>query len=162
MIAWLVHRLMPAAALGGTRGLPVPDPVDIAAVLRPSRRNSALAAPADFTARPDVVTRDCPVPAEMLYGLLLRAAAGQERTFLAASYPTRLQAHFVARSAKRNLPGVIVAEAMPRGDDASVAVIYSASVYGWTDFGANRKRVAGWVSALDALVATAGVTEEVG
>lgn len=161
MIGWLVHRLMPAAALGGTRGLPVPEPVDIAMVLRPSRRNSALAAPADFNARTDVVTRDYAMPAEALYGLLLGVAAAQERTFLSAAYPTRLQAHFVARSARRNLPGVVVAGAMPRGEAASAAVIYSASVYGWSDFGANRKRVAAWVAALDALAA-ARVAEVVG
>jgi hypothetical protein len=162
LIRRLAHWLMPACAASGSRGLPVPDPVEITTVIRPGRRNSALAAPADFAARPDVVTRAHAVPAEELYGALLRVAAGRERTFLAAAYPTRLQAHFVVRSEKLNAPGVIVAEAMPLGDDASVAVIYAASVYGWFDFSVNRRLVAAWVAALDAMAVSRGLAEEQG
>lgn len=149
MIRRLAHWLMPACAATGSRGLPVPDPVEIAAVIRPGRRNAALAAPADFAVKPDVPTRTYAVPAEDLYGALLHVAAGQQRTFLAAAYPTRLQAHFVVRSERLNMPGVLVAEAVALEDDASVAVIYAASVYGWMDFRSNRKRLTAWLAALD-------------
>ena len=88
------------------------------------------------------------MPAPALYGLLLRMAASQPRTFLAAAYPTRLQAHFVARSEKLNFPDVIVVQALARGPGRSAAAMFSASVYGRSDFGVNRNRLRAWLAAL--------------
>ena len=44
---------------------------------------------------------------------------------------------------------MIVAQAMALDAATSVPLIYSASVYGRSDFGVNRLRLLTWVAALD-------------
>ena len=104
MIAWLLRLLMPACAATGSQGLPVPDPVDIAQLAVPARRNAALLGPADYQPPPTLTAMPHGVSAELLYEAIVRVALAQPRTYLAAAYPTRLQAHFVARSEKLNFP----------------------------------------------------------
>jgi len=156
LISRLVHFLAPAAAASGSQGLPLPDPVEIAAVAGGSRRHAALMAPDGFGPAPDIVAPVCPVPADVLYGLLLRMAADQPRVFLAAAYPSRLQAHYVARSEKRNLPTLIVVEAQPRGADASAPVILARAVYGPAGAGAHRRMLQAWLAALRDLLQSHG------
>lgn len=145
----LLHLLMPACAAAGSQGLPVPDPVNIALIAAANARNAAMLAPADFQPSPTIAAQACPVPAETLYSTLLRIALAQPRTFLAAAYPTRLQAHFVARSERLNVPSVIVVQATALDSQASFPLIYAASVYGPADFGVNRRRLLAWSAALN-------------
>lgn len=149
MIAWLLRLLMPACAATGSQGLPVPDPVDIAQLAVPARRNAALLGPAGYQPPPTLTAMPHGVSAELLYEAIVRVALAQPRTYLAAAYPTRLQAHFVARSEKLNFPDVVVAQAVALDATTSVALIYSASVYGRSDFGVNRRRLHAWSAALD-------------
>ena len=149
MIGPLLAWLYPACAETGTQGLPIPDPVSIARLAEDRPGAAALAAPENFDGAVDVPTRLCPASAEDMFAAFLRVGTTQPRTFLAAAYPTRLQAHFVARSARMNFPDVIVAEARAVGS-GSVAVIYSQSVYGRSGAGAQRRRLQEWVAALDA------------
>ncbi len=65
------------------------------------------------------------------------------------THPSRLQAQFVARSAWLNFPDLIVAQVNAAGRGKSTLVLYSRSVYGYGDFGANRARVSTWLAALD-------------
>jgi uncharacterized protein (DUF1499 family) len=66
-------------------------------------------------------------------------------TFPAAAYPDQLQAHFVARSALLNFPDLIAVQVQPD----STVVLYSRSVYGYSDLGVNRRRLESWVTALN-------------
>ena len=77
-------------------------------------------------------------------------ATGQPRTFLAAEYPAERQAHFVARSAVFNFPDLITAQVSEAGADHSTLVLYSRSVYGYSDLGVNRRRLDDWLAALRA------------
>lgn len=86
--------------------------------------------------------------APRLFATVIAVASGQPRTFLAAEYPAALQAHFVARSAVFNFPDLIAVQVIAAGPDRSALVLYSRSVYGYSDFGVNRQRVTAWLAAL--------------
>ena len=148
-LAWLLGLLLPACGAPGAQGLPVPPPLDVAHLTRPASPNTALAAPAGFRPTPDIVTPTYHVTAARLYAAIQAVAAAQPRTYLAAGYPDRLQADWVVRSAVLNFPDMVTAQANPAGADDATLVLYSRSVYGYGDFGANRRRVEVWLAALD-------------
>ena len=75
-------------------------------------------------------------------------AAAQPLSFLAAAYPAERQVHFVARSAWLNFPDLITAQIDEAGREASSLVLYSRSVYGYSDLGVNRRRLNAWLAAV--------------
>jgi uncharacterized protein (DUF1499 family) len=151
-LAWLLSLLMPACGAEGAGGLPVPQPMDMAAIVRPASPNTALAGPAGFTLAPDIVTPSYPVPPNRLYAAIRGMAARQPRTYEAANYDAIRQVHYVARSAVLNFPDLITVSVSGPDDGPSTLVIYSRSVYGRSDFGINRKRVQVWLAALHATI----------
>lgn len=151
-IAWLVGLALPACGFSAANGLPTPEPMDVAAIVRPASPNTALAAPAGFSPPPDIVTTPVAVPADRLFALIQDVAAGQVRTYRAALYPDLLQAHYVARSAMFNFPDLIMVQVKPAGADRSDLILYSRSVYGRSDFGVNRRRVEAWLTALQTIL----------
>jgi len=149
LLAWLLGLLLPACGAIGAAGLPVPPPMDMAHFSRPASRNTALAAPAVFRTAPDIVTPVYPVPAGRLFAAIQAVAAAQPRTFPAASYPGIGEMHWVVRSALFNFPDLVTVRVSPAGLASATLVLYSRSVYGYSDLGANRRRVAAWLAALD-------------
>jgi hypothetical protein len=147
-LAWLLGLFLPACGATGAQGLPVPPPMDIARIERPASPNTALAALAGFSPPPDLPTPVYPVPAATLFAAAQAVANAEPRTFLAADYPDRLQAHYVVRSAVFNFPDLVTVQVTPDGADASRLVLYSRSVYGQSDLGVNRKRLEAWLAAL--------------
>ncbi len=152
VLTLLISLVFPACASVGAAGLVVPPPGELTHLLRPSAPNSALAGPAGFAPRPDLVLPPYPVPAARLYAAVRAVAAGQERTFLQAEDPATLEVRYVARSAVFNFPDLIVAQVSSRAEDSSVLVLYSRSLYGRSDLGVNRARIAAWIAALDAML----------
>ena len=154
--AWLIGLLLPACAATGAGGLPTPAPMDLAAMVRPTSPNTALAAPAmpgpyaATASPPDIVTPLYKVSADKLFAAVSAVAAAQKLTFPAAAYPDRLQSDWVARSAVFNFPDLITVQVVAHGPDASTLVLYSRSVYGQSDFGVNRHRLDAWLAALNA------------
>jgi len=122
--------------------------MDTAHIIRPASPNTALAAPEGFRPAPDIVTPGYPVPAARLLELIQREAVSQPRTFQAALYPDRLQVHYVARSAVLNFPDLVMVQVRDDGLGRSNLILYSRSVYGYGDFGVNRKRVETWLGGL--------------
>ncbi len=151
-LAWLLGLFLPACAASGAAGLPTPAPMDMKHLARPASPNSALAGPAGSQPAPDLVTPRFPLPATRLYELLVAVAEAQPRTFLAAQYVAELQAHFVARSAVLNFPDLITAQVAEAGPDGSTLVLYSRSMYGYSDLGVNRKRLSTWLAALTSTI----------
>lgn len=147
-LAWLAGLALASCGFPGAQGLPVPPLMDTSAILRPASPNTALAAPAGFTPAPDIVTPVYAVQADALFALIQQVAIGQPRVFPAAVYADRLQAHFVARSALLNFPDLILVQVRPDGSASSDLILYSRSVYGRSDLGANRKRLDLWLAAL--------------
>ena len=147
-LAWLIAFVLPACGAAGAGGLPTPALLDMSHIQRPASPNTALAAPAGTEPAPDIVTPVFPVAPPHLYDAVLAVATEQPRTFLAAAYPAERQAHFVARSAWFNFPDLVTAQIGDGGRETSTLVLYSRSVYGRSDMGVNRRRVAAWLAAL--------------
>ncbi len=152
VLALLIGFIFPACASVGAAGVPVPPPGELAHLVRPSTPNSALVGPAGFTPQPDLVLPPYPVPPARLYAALRAVAAGQERTFLQAEDPATMEVRYVVRSAVLNFPDLIVAQVSSRAEDSSALVLYSRSLYGRSDLGVNRARIAAWIAALDAML----------
>jgi uncharacterized protein (DUF1499 family) len=157
LFAWLIGLALPACAAAGAQGLPAPVLIDMSRIQRPDSPNTALAAPAGFSPTPDIVTPVFRVQAARLYAAVRAVALGQARVFVAAEYPVEWQIHFVARSAVFNFPDLVTIQAAEAGPESSTIVLYSRSVYGYGDFGANRQRLQSW---LDALLTTLNHTVE--
>jgi hypothetical protein len=147
-LAWLLGLFLPACGATGAQGLPVPPPMDMTHIERPASPNTALAAPEGFSPPPDLTTPVYPVPAARLFAAARALANAEPRTFLAADYPDRLQAHYVVRSAVFNFPDLVTVQVTPDGTDTSRLVLYSRSVYGRSDLGVNRKRLDAWLVSL--------------
>ncbi len=160
LLALLLGLVYPACARPGVEGLPPPRPIDPVAIVRPSSPNTALAAPAGFQPTPDVVVPTVHMAPAALFRALREVAAQQPRTTLQAAYDDRLQAQYVVRSAVLNFPDLVMVQAMPTAAGGAGVVIWSRSVYGWGDLGANRKRTLAWLVALRAVPAVAQAGRE--
>src|SRR5262245_37660892 len=140
-LAWLMGFVLPACGASGAAGLPTPRLLDMHHVERPASPNSALAAPAGTHPPPDIVAPPFPAAAPELYAAVIGIAAGQPRTVLAIEYKPKRQVHFVARSPVFNFPDLIAAQVDEAGPGTSTLVLYSRSVYGYSDLGVNRQRL---------------------
>lgn len=147
-LAWLIGLVLPACGFPAAEGLPVPSPMDVAHLARPSSPNTALAAPAGFAPQPDIVTPPYDLAPDALFVLVQAVAATEPRTYQAALYAAQHQVHYVARSAVFNFPDLIMVQVQSAGPGGSFLIIYSRSVYGRSDLGVNRKRVATWLAAV--------------
>lgn len=143
LLPMVLSLVFPACGEEGTGGLPVPTPVDIARIVRPETPNTYLAAPPGFVPAPDAVVAAGRDPAQ-LYGAIRRIALAHEGVFLHAEFADRQQIHFVARSPLANYPDLVMAAVTPEGG----LVLWSRSVYGRKDFGANAARVTAWLADL--------------
>ena len=145
------HSVPFSALLGrGAQGLPAPRPLAFDEEFRlPASPNAALAAPPHSALPAQRRTRTYPVPPESLLAELHRVAAGRPRCALLAEWPEQGQAQWVERTRWANFPDIIVAQTLPE-PSGSTLVLYSRSLFGWSDFGVNGRRVAAWLAALDA------------
>lgn len=148
LLPWLISAIFPACGAVGAGGLPAPPPMDIAAIVRPASPNTALAGPAGLSPMPDIVVPSFPLPPDRLYAAIEAVAAAQLRTYPAAEYGYIRQAHYVVRSATWNFPDLVTVSVSGPAEGPSTLVVYSRSVYGHSDLGANRKRVEAWLAAL--------------
>jgi uncharacterized protein (DUF1499 family) len=147
-LAWLLGLLLPACGAEGAAGVPAPVPMDMTRIERPTTPNTFLAGPADMRPAPDLVTESHTLPAAALYAKAEALFASQPKTYIAAAFPDRLQAHYVVRSALLNFPDLVTVQVNSDGTGRSTLVIWSRSVYGRSDFGVNRDRTNAWLAAL--------------
>jgi uncharacterized protein (DUF1499 family) len=132
----------------GAAGVPSPEPVDFATLRLPSSPNTCLAAPAGFP-NAHLVTPPLPVDADLAWDVLRRLPAERfPRTYPLAEWPDRRQAQWVVRSALMNYPDIVAAEVVS-GPAGTGLFLYSRSLFGYGDFGVNRRRVVAWIAALD-------------
>ncbi|HEX4261915.1 MAG TPA: DUF1499 domain-containing protein [Acetobacteraceae bacterium] len=149
LLAMLLGLVLPACGQAGAAGVPAPTPIDFAHLVRPASPNTALAAPASFSPKPDLVTPAYPLTPETLFARARAVAQSEPRTYLQAAFPDRMQADYVARSAVFNFPDLVTVQVLPANDGTARLVLWSRSVYGRSDFGVNRKRLTTWIAALD-------------
>ncbi|MBY0335494.1 MAG: DUF1499 domain-containing protein [Acetobacteraceae bacterium] len=132
----------------GAEGIALPAPLDFRALRLPRSPNTCLAAPPGLHPSAHLAAPALPLDPDALFARIERAAAAMPRTHLLARWPDRRQAQWVARTPLMNWPDVIAAEAVAVGGGASL-FLYSRSLFGWSDLGANRRRVEAWLSAIE-------------
>ena len=145
LLPLLLSLIWPACGAHGVGGLPPAQPIDFARLVRPATPNTALAAPAGFTPAPDIVTGFAADPA-VLYATVRKVALAEPRTWLHAAFDGIRQIHFVVRSANANFPDLVTAQVTADGN----LILWSRSVYGRSDFGVNKARVADWLARIQA------------
>jgi uncharacterized protein (DUF1499 family) len=152
-LAWLLGLLLPACAASGANGVPPPPP-DLLHLARPGSPNTSLAAPEGFRPAsgpaPDITAHPYALPPADLIARLRTVAESQPRTYprpSPAGQPDR--ADWVARSRVFNFPDLVSAQALPQQGGGALLILYSASVYGRSDFGVNHGRLKTWLAALD-------------
>ena len=140
--------IFPLCATQGAAGVTPPGAVDFDHLVRPGTPNTALAAPAGFTPKPDIITPHYDLPARRLFAIVTGIASHRKRTYQLDSLPDRLQAAFVVRSGRANFPDIVELAVRPAGADASRLILYSRSIYGYSDFGVNAARLHVWLGAI--------------
>lgn len=147
-LGWLIGLILPACGFHGASGLPAPQLMDVAHIVRPATPNTALGAPRDFSPKPDIIIPISSLPADQLFAAVWSFISSQPRIYQAAVFPEDLQVHFVARSPLLNFPDLIMVQVQKIGSDQTGLIIYSRSVYGRSDLGVNRKRIESWLAGL--------------
>lgn len=133
----------------GAAGVPPPLPVDFATLALPPSPNTCLLTPSTAPGVGHLHRDPFPVSTDDAFAAIRATAAAQPRTFPLAEYPGRRQAQWVARTRLMNYPDIVVAEVAPAGDGTGLW-LYSRSLLGWSDLGANRARVMAWLGEFEA------------
>jgi uncharacterized protein (DUF1499 family) len=132
----------------GAEGVPAPAPVDFATLALPASPNTFLLTPTSAPGAGHLHRDPFPVTVEAALSAIRAVGAAQPRTFALADYPDRGQAQWVARTRLMNYPDIVVAEVAPTGGGTGLW-LYSRSLIGWSDLGANRARIMEWLAAFE-------------
>ena len=148
MLPLLLSLIFPACGKAGAQGIKPPGLVDFNHLTLPKSPNKALAAPVGFTPNPNLTTPRYKVPPAMLFAEIASVAAAEPRTYKLDSHPAHFQAAWVVRTPVANFPDVVEVAVRPDGADGSALILYSHSIYGYSDFGTNAARLQRWLSAI--------------
>ena len=137
--------------------------LDFARLTLPRWPNHCLATPAQWSGPAgQVATRIYPVSLDKLREALVAVAAAEPRTNLLRLDKEALQAEFEQRSKLFGFRDLITVAFIAQGESSATLALYSRSRLGLFDLGANRKRVARWLAALDERVGGAGESDSGG
>jgi hypothetical protein len=134
----------------GPEGLPPAEPVDFPSLVLPRSPNSCLAVPDGAHPGAHLTTPPLPASLAVAWPVLRRFGERFPRTYRFAEWPERRQAQWVERSPRIGFPDVIVAGLADGPDGCAVLFLYSRSLFGWSDFGVNRRRVQAWIEGFEA------------
>jgi uncharacterized protein (DUF1499 family) len=135
----------------GAAGVPAPAPVDFSTLVLPPSPNTCLLTPTSAPGAGHLQRDPFPVTVDAAFDAIRAVAAGQPRVFALADDVERRQAQWVARTRLMNYPDIVVAEVAPTGGGTGLW-LYSRSLVGWSDLGANRARVLEWLAAFENLL----------
>lgn len=124
-------------------------PVDFANFTLPGSPNTCLAAPHGHPLPAHLRISPVPMGMEAAWAAIHRVADARPRCYPLYAWPERRQAQWVERSGLMNYPDIIVAQLLP-GEGNTGLILYSRSLFGYSDLGANRRRVTEWLAVLDA------------
>jgi uncharacterized protein (DUF1499 family) len=133
----------------GAGGLTPVEPVDFDRIELPASPNTCLVGPASYAGPKHLTHGPWAVTPAVLWATLNRVAAGFPRTWKLGEFPERQQSQWVERSALMNYPDIIAAEVRAAPEGAAL-LLYSRSLFGWSDLGVNQARAERWLAALDA------------
>ncbi len=149
-IARLIAALTLLLTGCGMTTITPPPTNDLAGLQRPSSPNTALAAPAGFRPKPDIITPTYDIPPERLFALVNGIVAARPRTQRLSEDKDRFRANDVERSLVFHFPDLIELQVLPADGGRSELVLYSRSVQGHYDFGVNRRRLEAILAKLQA------------
>lgn len=131
---------------------------DFATLSLRGQPNEYLALPPGFAsaARPHAESPVFEMLVSVLEDASLTAIRGQPRVETVATDPAGRQYAFVQRSALLRFPDTVTVGFVDLGNGRSSLAIYSRSKVGYSDLGANRRRVETWISAIRAATAAGG------
>lgn len=156
-LPWMLGLFLASCAGHGADGVPVPPYSDMRKIERPSSPNNAVAGPAGSGRQAvDLVTQPYAMAPEALYPIVKAAIAGMANTYLLGEYADRTQMHFVVRSKVLNFPDVVSIQIETGGREGeSLITLYSRSIYGYYDFGANKARLLPLLARIDQAITQA-------
>ncbi len=147
-------------------GAPPAETIDFATLEPRATPNSFLVCPEGFCARrePDRISPQYAVAPERLAELVLRVLEATDglrrderpRTAPAEGAPSGspMQWDFIATTPRLKFPDLVTVRIMETAAGQSSLAVYGRAVYGRKDFGANQARIANWLEALEAMVAS--------
>jgi uncharacterized protein (DUF1499 family) len=138
----------------GPRGMPPARPLDFASLVLPPTPNAYLLAPPGATMQAHEAAPLLPCRLEEAWEALRKLGESFPRTWKLGEWPERRQAQWVARTPVCNFPDLVNAEIVELPGGAGVW-LYSRSLIGYSDLGANRRRAAAWRARLEAALRTA-------
>lgn len=127
--------------------------VDFATLVRRSSPNDALACPLGrCTTRTDVAPPEFAANATALRQAFAMVAASEWRLERVASDDSTGRERYIQRSILLGFPDTIVVQFFELPGDRSTLALYSRSMLGYSDLGANRARIERWLEKLQAQV----------
>ncbi|MGQ0677956.1 MAG: DUF1499 domain-containing protein [Rhodospirillales bacterium] len=138
-LAFALDRLLPAR----------PGVEDLRTMPRPGQFNHGLVCAKGLTAAPPQA--DGPVfqaSAGRLLEAARRVAAKRLNVAEAASDPAIGQVVFVQRTAFLRFPDIVRVQAIPAPGGQTALAVFCRAVYGFYDFGVNRRRARSWARAI--------------
>lgn len=125
------------------------EPVDFTRLQPKGSPNRYLVCPPDYcSAAPDAFSPVFDMPPGLLRQEWEAMLATRPRVERLAESADGLQFDYVQRTARFRFPDIVTVRFLPVAPAQSTLAIYSRSVYGRSDLGANRARVDAWLSAL--------------
>jgi len=128
-----------------------PGPEDLRKLARPGSPNNYLICRSGLCAA--LADEDGPyydLPPERLLAVVRRVAAAQKNTVASGEDPGINQLVFVQRTAWLRFPDIVRVQTIKAPDGRTALAVYSQSVYGYFDFGANKSRARSWLRAIKA------------
>lgn len=129
-------------------GLPPAEPVDFSRLILPASPNAALLAPPGVTAQRHVSLPLLPVSPEAAWAALRMLGEDQPRCWKMAEWPDRRQVQWGVRGRLLGFPGLVNGQVVPLVGGSGL-FLYSRSLLGYADFGANHRRLRAWRARLE-------------
>ena len=128
------------------------DFISFKSLKRPPKPNTCLAAPADYclAAEADFAPPVFPATAAALYQSVVDLVSQQKRIEIVKQSEDSLQLRYIAKTALLGFKDDVDIEIIPAGESSTTLAIYSRSRVGYSDLGANRKRVEELIAQLTA------------
>ena len=129
--------------------------INFASLERNSKPNQFVVCPPGLCpAKVDVDSPTFEVHVERLEAVWHEIASSEPRVELADKDDARRLRNYVQRAEIMRYPDIITVQFMPDKGGGSTLAIYSRSIYGYSDFGVNKRRVTNWLAKLQSKLAT--------
>lgn len=126
--------------------------IDFKQLTKRESPNDYLVCPKGYCKAADMLSPTYNVPAHQLQTSWQTMIDKQPRTCLVKKDAALQQFIYEQRSFLFRFPDYITVQFVPMSNDQSSLMIYSASKYGYSDFGVNEKRVTRWLADLKQII----------